>query len=48
MPKINPGDYKTTENVLHMLVECVSKNGNMLINVGPNAKGEFRKTVSES
>lgn len=33
--------YKTMENVLHMLVECVSKNGNMLINVGPNAKGEL-------
>lgn len=41
--KNKPWDYKTTENVLHMLVECVSKNGNMLINVGPNAKGEFPK-----
>lgn len=41
--KNKPWDYKTTENVLHMLVECVSKNGNMLINVGPNAKGEIPK-----
>ncbi len=41
--KNKPWDYKTAENVLHMLVECVGKNGNMLINVGPNAKGEFPK-----
>ncbi len=41
--KSKPWEYKTTENVLHMLVECVSKNGNMLINVGPNAKGEIPK-----
>lgn len=36
-------EYKSVENVIHMLVECVSKNGNMLINVGPNAKGEIPK-----
>lgn len=41
--KNKPWDYKTTENVIHMLVECVSKGGNMLINVGPNAKGEIPK-----
>lgn len=41
--KNKPWEYKTTENVIHMLVECVSKNGNMLINVGPNAKGEIPK-----
>ncbi len=41
--KNKPWDYKTTENVLHMLVECISKNGNMLINVGPNAKGDIPK-----
>ena len=39
--KNKPWDYKTTENVIHMLVECVSKGGNMLINVGPNAKGDI-------
>lgn len=39
--KSKPWEYKTTENVIHMLTECVSKNGNFLINVGPNAKGEF-------
>ena len=38
-----PWDYKTAENLIHMLVECVSKGGNMLINVGPNAKGDIPK-----
>lgn len=33
--------YKSAEMVIRMLVECVSKNGNLLINVGPNAKGEI-------
>lgn len=28
---------------IHMLVECVSKGGNMLLNVGPNAKGDIPK-----
>lgn len=41
--KNKPWDYKTSENVIHMLVECVSKGGNMLVNVGPNAKGEIPK-----
>ena len=38
-----PWDYKTAENLIHMLVECVIKGGNMLLNVGPNAKGEIPK-----
>ena len=33
--------YKSPRLVLRNLVECVSKNGNMLLNVGPNAKGEI-------
>lgn len=33
--------YKTSKMVVHMLVECVSKGGNLLLNVGPNAKGEI-------
>lgn len=35
--------YKSPRLVLRNLVECVSKNGNMLLNVGPNAKGEIPK-----
>ncbi|MEI6750895.1 MAG: alpha-L-fucosidase, partial [Bacteroidota bacterium] len=36
-------NYKTPKNVVRMLVENVSKGGNLLINVGPNAKGEIPK-----
>lgn len=33
--------YKTAKMIIHMLVECVSKNGNLLLNVGPDAKGRI-------
>ena len=33
--------YKSSKMVIRNLVECVSKNGNLLLNVGPNAKGEI-------
>jgi alpha-L-fucosidase len=33
--------YKSAKLIIRKLVECVSKNGNMLLNVGPNAKGEI-------
>jgi len=36
-------NYKTAQNVVRMLIECVSKGGNLLLNVGPNAKGEIPK-----
>lgn len=43
--------YKTSKQVVRKLVECVSKNGNLLLNVGPNAKGvipeESLKILSE-
>lgn len=34
-------NYKSPELIIRKLVECVSKNGNLLLNVGPNAKGEI-------
>ncbi|KQL52929.1 alpha-L-fucosidase [Heyndrickxia shackletonii] len=34
-------NYKSPQQVIRTLVECVSKNGNLLLNVGPNAKGEI-------
>jgi alpha-L-fucosidase len=34
-------DYKSPKQVVRALVECVSKGGNLLLNVGPNAKGEI-------
>jgi alpha-L-fucosidase len=39
--------YKSPKVVIRKLVECVSKNGNMLLNVGPNAKGEIPKESLE-
>ena len=35
--------YKSAKMVIRMLVECVSKGGNLLLNVGPNVKGEIPK-----
>ena len=37
----NPTDYlyKSSKTLIRKLVDCVSKNGNMLLNVGPDAKG---------
>ncbi len=34
-------DFKSSRQVVRALVECVSKNGNMLLNVGPDARGEI-------
>lgn len=34
-------DYKSAGQIIRALVECVSKNGNLLVNVGPNAQGEM-------
>lgn len=34
-------DWKSAEMLVQMLVDAVSKGGNMLLNVGPNARGEF-------
>lgn len=33
--------YKSPKLVIRTLVECVSKGGNLILNVGPNAKGEI-------
>ena len=40
-------DYKSSKQVVRALVECVSKNGNMLLNVGPNARGEIPSECAE-
>ncbi len=36
-------NYKSQTTVIRKLVECVSKNGNLLLNVGPDAKGLIPK-----
>lgn len=34
-------DWKSSEMLLKMLIDTVSKNGNLLLNVGPNGRGAF-------
>jgi alpha-L-fucosidase len=34
-------NWKSPELIIHSLVNCVSKNGNLLLNVGPNARGRI-------
>ena len=33
--------WKSVETLLLMLIDCVSKGGNLLLNVGPTGRGEF-------
>jgi len=33
--------WKPADMVIRMLVECVSKNGNLLLNIGPDSKGRI-------
>jgi alpha-L-fucosidase len=38
----NPADnYKPARRLIHLLVDIVSKGGNFLLNIGPNAEGDF-------
>ena len=34
-------DYKSPKQIIRAIVECASKNGNLILNVGPDAKGEI-------
>lgn len=36
-------NYKSAKLIIRTLVECVSKGGNMILNVGPDARGQFSK-----
>lgn len=33
--------WRSVEQLIHTLIDCVSKGGNLLLNVGPTARGEF-------
>lgn len=41
-------DYKSVDLLVRMLVDSVSNNGNMLLNVGPTARGGFDPNASEA
>ncbi|MDD6210013.1 MAG: alpha-L-fucosidase [Bacteroidales bacterium] len=34
-------NWKSPESIIHTLVNCVSKDGNLLLNVGPDARGNI-------
>ncbi|GIN56833.1 alpha-L-fucosidase [Lederbergia ruris] len=36
-------DWKSPEMLIKMLIDSVSKGGNLLLNVGPNGRGEFEQ-----
>jgi alpha-L-fucosidase len=44
-------NYKTSDFIILKLVECVSKSGNLIVNIGPDANGEIpypqQKILSE-
>lgn len=40
-------DYKTSGEIIRDLIEAVSKNGNMLLNLGPDGKGKIPKKDQE-
>lgn len=40
-------NWKSTEMLLHILIESVSMNGNFLLNVGPTGRGEFEPAAQQ-
>ncbi|MDD3338338.1 MAG: alpha-L-fucosidase [Lachnospiraceae bacterium] len=43
----NDKHYKNAGQIIKKLVECTSKNGNMIVNISPTAKGEIPKQQAE-
>lgn len=44
-----PNDnYKSSKQLVHLLVNIVAKGGNLLLGVGPNGKGDFEPKVYEN
>lgn len=39
--------WRSTENLVQTLIDCVSKSGKFLLNVGPTARGEFDSRAVE-
>ena len=40
--------YKSVEQIVHLLADVVSKNGNLLLNVGPRGDGQIPKTARDT
>ncbi len=45
--KIKDQDYKSTRELIHLLVKTASKGANLLLNVGPQPNGELPATAVE-
>lgn len=45
--KIKDQDYKSTRELIHLLVKTASKGANLLLNVGPQPNGEIPATAVE-
>lgn len=45
---IPDGEYMTANNVIDYLVDVVSKNGNLLINIGPRADGTIPEVMANA
>ncbi len=39
--------WRSTDELIRTLIDCVSKGGNLLLNVGPTGRGEFDKRAME-
>lgn len=44
---VETDNYKTTNKIVHLLVDVVAKGGNYLLNVGPSPDGELPPTAVE-
>lgn len=38
---VETDNYKSTNKIIHLLVDIVAKGGNYLLNIGPDAEGDF-------
>jgi alpha-L-fucosidase len=43
----NIEDYKTSKQLIHLLIDRVSRGGNLLLNVGPSADGRIPELMQE-
>src|SRR5690242_7776981 len=39
------GHYKSTSELIHMLLKIISRGGNFLLNIGPSAQGDWSDTA---
>ena len=45
---INNDSFKSPESVVHQLIDIVSKNGNLLLNIGPRSDGTIPEEVQQA